>query len=334
MIARIYSDKNDFAKSNVYFERQMSIAKETKNVESEASALHGLGHNYGRMGDYGNAMAYLEQALLTGSEWGDNFIGMTYTAMGDVLVAQDGREKEGILMFQKCCGLFEEGNTSEACTRVFLKLGQAYRSIGAWDDAIASLEKCIQITESIEDESLGNEWNFVGKQSLGNTYLEKFYSSDESIVGIAERNDELICKALFWSEAALKNCSSVGQIDPTCSLDLAQEYYSLGHSENAHCALKKHLDGTVKLGPSYCQACRQTCDKDAIMEKCSVCKVARYCSRAHSIQAWKKGRLCHKVMCPFLQRWRKIKPGKVTTIELRDELCNDFFERLLASKPK
>jgi len=58
-IAFLYYRKNDFAKSNVYFERQLSIAKETNNVESEAEALNGLGRNYGRMGDYGNAMAYL-----------------------------------------------------------------------------------------------------------------------------------------------------------------------------------------------------------------------------------------------------------------------------------
>ena len=30
---------------------------------------------------------------------------------------------------------------------------------------------------------------------------------------------------------------------------------------------------TVQLGPSHCQKCRQICAKDAIMEKCSVCKV-------------------------------------------------------------
>ena len=68
MIARIYRKNNEFAKSNVYCERQLSIAKETNNVESEASALHVLGDNYGRMGDYGKAMAYLGQVLVTVSE--------------------------------------------------------------------------------------------------------------------------------------------------------------------------------------------------------------------------------------------------------------------------
>jgi len=45
--------------------------------------------------------------------------------VGDVLVGQEGREKEAILMFQKLVGLFEEGNASEELIRIFLKLGQA-----------------------------------------------------------------------------------------------------------------------------------------------------------------------------------------------------------------
>ena len=330
MIARLYWKKNDLTKSNVYFERQLPIAKEMKNLESEFQALHGLRHNYGCIGDYDNAMAYLEQALVIESEWGDDRLGTTYSSMGDVLVAQEGREKEGILMFQKCAGFFEDG--SEGLALVFFKIGQAYRSIGAWDDAIACGVKGLSIAESIEDESLGNQMNFVADQLkaaareyMGHTYLEKYES-------LPERNDELIRKALFWSEAAYTLRFS--GVTLALYLDLGQEHYFLGDSEKAHAMLKKYVDKTVKLGSSHCQACYQTCAKDAIMEKCSVCKVARYCSRDHSIKAWKKGRLCHKVMCPLSKRWLKIKPGKGTTTELCDELFNDFFERVLASKPK
>jgi len=321
MIAMSYSGKNDFAKSNMYFERQLSIAKEMKNVESEASALNGLGHNYGLVGDYGKAMEYLEQA----PERGDDRKGLTYIAMGDVLVAQEGREKEAILMYQKCVGLFEQGN--EELMPVFFKLGQAYTQIDAWDDAIASLEKGLSIAESREDERCVNQMKALAKQSLGNTYLEKYQS-------LPERNDELIRKALFWSEAAFNLLNSKGIENLALYLDLAQDHYFLGDLEKAHNMLKRYLDGTLRLGASHCQACRQICAKGAYMEKCSVCKVARYCSQAHSVQAWKKGRLCHKVMCPFLHRWRKITEGKGATAELCDKLFHIFFERVLASKPK
>jgi len=229
-------------------------------------------------------------------------------------------------MFQKCVGLFEEGNASDIM-RVFLKLGQAYTTIEAWDDAIASLEESMSIADSIEDERLAYQLKAAAMQDLGNTYLEKYES-------LPERNDELIRKALFFSEAAFNLQKSNGGVNDALLLDLAQEHYFLGESKKAHAALKKYLEATVKQGPSHCQTCHQICAKDAHMEKCSVCKVARYCSRDHSIQAWKKGRLCHKVVCPLLKRWRKITDGKDATTELCEELFNDFFERVLGSKPK
>ena len=170
-------------------------------MEAEALALNGIGRNYGSMSDYGSAMEYLDQALVFEYELGGDRIGETYCTMGDVLVAQEGREKEAILMFQKCVGFFEEENASDLM-RVFLKLGQAYTKIEAWDDAIAYLEKSISSTESIEDERLGNQLKAAAKQSLGNTYLEKYES-------LSERNDELIRKALFFSEAAFNLQSSI-----------------------------------------------------------------------------------------------------------------------------
>jgi len=335
IISILYTRKNDYAKSIVYLERQLPIAKETKDVESEGDALIELGRNYGCIGDYGNAMEYLEQSLALDFERGADGRG-TYCAMGDVLVAQEGREKEAILMFLKCVGLLEDNNTpSDFLGRVFEKLGNACTKIKAWDDAIAYLEKGLSIAESIEDEGLGFELKAAVQKQLGNTYIEKF-DAEESLVG-PERNVELIRKAVFCSQEVYTYYKSKGKLNVDILLDLAQEYYFLGYSEKAHTVLKGYLDATVKMGPSYCQACHQTCAKDAIMKKCSVCKVARYCSEAHNLQAWKEGRLCHKVMCPFLKRWRRtteaIKQGKETAYSL-DELLNDFFERVLAFKPK
>ena len=87
-------------------------------------------------------MAYLEQSLVIESEREDDGIGLRYCTMGDLLVVQEGREKETLLMvFQTFIGLFEEGNTSEELIRVLVKLGKAFTKIRAWDDAIASLEK-------------------------------------------------------------------------------------------------------------------------------------------------------------------------------------------------
>jgi len=99
---------HDYNKSIVYYELQLSVAKEIKDLVLEADALHGLADSHGRVGDYDKAMKYLELELVALSELG--FIveqGRNHSCMGDVLLAQDGHEKEAIEMFQKASGILE-----------------------------------------------------------------------------------------------------------------------------------------------------------------------------------------------------------------------------------
>jgi len=119
MIADNHYGMYDYNKSNDYYERQLSIAKEIKDLTLEAEALHGLGGNHRRMGDYDKAMEYLEQGLIPLSETG--YIvgqGRVYYIMGDVLLAQDGREKEAIEILQKASGILETCNDPEGLTQI------------------------------------------------------------------------------------------------------------------------------------------------------------------------------------------------------------------------
>ena len=131
-------------------------------------------------------------------------------------------------------------------------------------------------------------------------------------------------------EGEFKDGKKNGNGKHTSLLDMVQEPYFLGDTDNVHLMLERYLDVTVKQGPSHCQACHQICAKDAIMDKCSVCKVARYCIQTHQIYAWKRGRLSHKVMCPLLTRWRKakVKEGK-DNVESCNAICNDFLNALM-----
>ena len=144
-------------------------------------------------------------------------------------------------------------------------------------------------------------------------------------------NGKYTCANGFVYEGEFKDDEMNGNGKHTSLLDMAQEHYFRGDTANAHVMLKGYLDATVQQGPSHCQACHQICANDVIMDKCSVCKVARYCSQTHQICAWKKGRLCHKVMCPLSKRWRKAmakaKEGK-DTVKSSNAIVNDFFESL------
>ena len=58
-----------------------------------------------------------------------------------------------------------------------------------------------------------------------------------------------------------------------------------------------------------------------------------YCSEAHLTRAWRRGRLSHKVMCPFLRRWRRAANAE-NSIETEsfENICNDFFETVCVRK--
>jgi len=322
--------------SIVHYERQLAIAKEIKDTTLSAQALQGLGYNYQRMGDYEKAMMYFELRLLARSDYlkralGRNDLGKAYSCVGGVLLAQDGREQEAIEMFQKASGILETCDEPEELSWTLCKLGKSFRGIEAWDDAITALEKSISTSASIEFQVERKELQSEANQVLGRTYLEQYYS-DKSLVGVPETREEVIRKASLCSQEAIKLGRENYPSKPSIYLDLTQEHYFLGDTEKSQAMLKEYFDQTVKLGPSHCQTCHQACPKDAHMEKCSVCKVARYCSRSHSIQAWQKGRLCHKTMCPLLKRWRKLQVGKYSN-DSCSAIFNDFFESITVDLP-
>jgi len=154
------------------------------------------------MGDYDTVMEYFEQDLAIQSEMmGDRFglrVGMTYIGMGEVLVAQEGREKEAIKMYQHACVIFSErevGNAEqEELSKTFLKIGKAYMAIEAWDDAITALFKSMTGIESFEVEIFVNAHQGLTDQLLGQTCLE-WYCTDESLIGNPKRSDQLLVHA-------------------------------------------------------------------------------------------------------------------------------------------
>jgi len=328
LIGYTFFEMHDYNKSIVYYELQLSVAKEIKDLALESDALHGLGNNHGRVGDFEKSMMYLDQGLLALSELGNIFgQGRAYAAIGDALLAQDGHEKEAIEMFQKSYGILDTYDDPGEMSWTLCQLGEAYTRIEAWDDAITALEQSISITESIDFELDRNERQSQAYQVLGQTYIEQ-YCSDESLDGVPETRDEGIRKALVFSERSIEIRRGN---DPSIYLDLAQEHYFLGDTEKAQVVLKKYLDLTVELGSSCCQACHQSCAKDETVMVCVGCLVTRYCSQAHQRRAWKKGRLCHKVMCPLLQRWRRLQKREYTT-DSCNAIFNDFFESILVIK--
>ena len=368
-LAHLYSAMNEYKKSIVYGEQCLALAQETNDGESINGALNLLGTSHGHIGDHANALKYLQQHLdlITSTEAEADDRGNTtriiaaraiaYSCMGNVMFARGGREHvlEAIDMYQKACIIYTEtehehgepeGTRTCNLSETHFRLGRAYREIGVWEDAIQHLLQSISFAEALQEEGDARNYQAQAHQVMGQIYLDRYCTNDDdddasSLLAQDASNsksksnsnnslhrDEILGKAAYHSRKAY-------ELHPTTnldlSLDLTQEEYFQGHKEEA----KKRLEtcwneAIASTEPLFCQECHQTSAKDATMEKCSGCMVARYCSRAHQEQAWKRGRICHEDMCPLLNRWRKMKDeGTADDVESCNAIFNDFFENIL-----
>jgi len=323
---------HDFKKTSLYGEIFLSLTKEAQNPSLESGALLVLGMNCGSLGDYKNALKYLEQSLAIEISIGresDVFRVNIYLCMGGVLIAMGGFEKEAIEVHEKACALYSETtNKKEAMwSETFRKLAEAHREIWSWDDAISALNHSVTIAQSIEDEQVSIHCQGMAYKTLGQTYLEQ-YCADESLAD----SHEILCCAYNSSMTAVQLLKRDCHDDNVLLLDLAQEQYFLGGVENAQVFLEDYLDTIISSSPLLCEACDQKSGTGAIMQICGGCNVAHYCSRSHQKQSWKKGRICHKDICPLLNRWRRVKKGKDNS-ESCKPLFREFFESIYVAKP-
>jgi hypothetical protein len=66
---------------------------------------------------------------------------------------------------------------------------------------------------------------------------------------------------------------------------------------------------------------------------CRNCQVVDYCNKAHQTLAWRRGIISHKVMRPFLKRYRLVaKAENRIDIEPYEDICKDFFETVCVLK--
>jgi len=83
-----------------------------------------------------------------------------------------------------------------------------------------------------------------------------------------------------------------------------------------------------------CRSCNRKAGNGTDIKICRNCQVVDYCSEAHQILAWRRGRLSHKVMCPFLKRYRLVAKAenRIDTVESFEVICKDFFETVCVLK--
>jgi hypothetical protein len=65
----------------------------------------------------------------------------------------------------------------------------------------------------------------------------------------------------------------------------------------------------IRVEPTVicCRSRKRIAGNGTYIKICRNCQIVDYCSEAHQTLAWwRRGRLSHKVMCPFLKRYRLV----------------------------
>ena len=117
----------------------------------------------------------------------------------------------------------------------------------------------------------------------------------------------------------------------------------MGKTDEAITHLRSCLNIQVdKLLNNQCRFCGQISTDDCTIQKCSVCRVSKFCNVACQKAASTKrhmatGRIVvtHKTICPLLSQWRHVKRGEIskgsciqTQLEFLKE-CVPFKEMVL-----
>ena len=308
----------------MYAEKVLSVVRKQNDRTNEAVALEYLGVLYERCCKYHAAMAHLQHALAIQktlkSEDSSQKVLQIYIKIGWVYLNDGaGNEEKALKLFEcaisKTQRAFADAGGPLRLVNAFRGMGIAYYDLGKWDHAIEFLKKslghCTELTRAERMLSL---------IYLGSTYIEKYRTLPNKGTQVLAN----ICDELRQD----------GAFDPNEESEAIYIHIKLlmlgGQRNYAARALKYTFDREMNMRDGNvvrCQCCRQRDGNSVELLKCSGCKVKFYCNRVHQKKNWRGRFFDHKMLCPYLKRWRRVTKGK-STRDYRESIMNDFFDTI------
>mmetsp|Transcript_16706 Transcript_16706/g.25032 ORF Transcript_16706/g.25032 Transcript_16706/m.25032 type:complete len:613 (-) Transcript_16706:234-2072(-) len=335
---------------------------------SLSEALSAVGRMYFRLGDDEKALTYLkdclEQTSSANTESTERVKSHLPSIHGNIAAALTnmGREEEAIKMLKQAIE-FSTGihvqmarkgmkkhslaKFDESHLNLYRQLCDVYTKIGKWGLALTTITEYFKVVRQLKMQD-GHiiEW-VVGEERLGKIYLERCFASDV----VSSGGEPLLPRAKEWTDQALQNLKLVHtlelrkekntSLEANFYLEIAQQHFlscklerqSLEEREesrsSAHEYLKKYLDYQVTTLKTCCQACDRACTDDVSNLVCDRCLVARFCCEDHLAKSWKRGRVCHRYLCPLFKGWREVQK-KRRKEDSMEELIDEFFEAIWA----
>jgi tetratricopeptide (TPR) repeat protein len=346
-----YTDLCEYEKADSFLHKALAI---TDDPGSKVTVLCDMGSMSRVACNYDDALAALNQALKIliaepgergekSKSWWSNHTACVHKQIGDVLSDLGKRDLEALEKFDHALVIIKEEDPGNAVklSGIYYAIGLVHARLGNWDEAIDYLKLAHRSagknTDGKNTDVKLTHFLAVLCKEIGRVRLDQYFW-DERLLRDTQERENVLREAGTFSQAAMKYglyYEEYGLYIDTGILNCAQVAYFTTEIEEANKLLMAYFETEMKkkLG-IHCRSCNRKAVNGTDIKICRNCQVVDYCSEAHQTLGWRRGRLSHKVMCPFLKRYRLVAKAENQHIDTEsyEDICKDFFETVCVLK--
>jgi tetratricopeptide (TPR) repeat protein len=337
-----YSSLAEYEKAASFLHKARAI---TDDPECKVAALLQMGFMSRWSCNYDDALAALNQALAeilvsrnkSTKSWSENtavvYQARVHTQIGEVLSDWGKRDLEAVESFERGLVIMKEDNPGDVgqLATMYHGIGVVHARLGNWDEAIDYLKLAYTYSKTNTNAAF-SRYRAILCKDIGRVRLDQYFW-DERLFHDTQERENVLTEAAIFSQKSVKN----GSYLKDSIIDCAQVAYFKTEIEDANKLLMAYFESEMKKQHGiYCRSCKRKAGNGTDIKICRNCQVVDYCSEAHQTLAWRRGRLSHKVMCPFLKRYRLVSKAENqhidTDTESYEDICKDFFETVCVFK--
>jgi tetratricopeptide (TPR) repeat protein len=342
-----YTELAEYEKAASFLHKALAI---TDDPESKVIVLCQMGLMSKFSCDHDDALAALDQALdiisaaaepggernKSTKSWSSK-TALVHAEIGVVLSEQGKRDLEGLESFERALVIIKEEDLGDASRNLVLttnyRIGVVHARLENWDEAIDYL-KLAYSSLGTDANTLTSHFKAAVCERIGRVRLDQYFWDERLLLDTQQERENILMEAANFSKESMEYGSYMNDAILNC----AQVVYLIADTaeaiEEATKLLVVYFEAEMeKKNGIYCRSCKRKAGKGTDIKICRNCQVVDYCSEAHQTLAWRRGRLSHKVMCPFLKRYRLVaKAENRIDTEPVEDICKDFFETVCVLK--
>lgn len=144
---------NDYAGAGGLFEQSRRVYELSGNHHGALEALHARGKTYRRTGDFTRADSSYRQCLVLAAALSDSLIIADVKVNLGVLLCEQGKLDEGILLFEQALDYFEKVGNIQAVSTALLNIGVVLKMVKEFDKALDYISRSTGLEEPRQQKS-------------------------------------------------------------------------------------------------------------------------------------------------------------------------------------